>query len=72
MIANRFKRILLPLIALIWPIALMNGYSKQFSYARNEGHDIIKSLSEGLSVFNVKSPSDLLPWSTEHLWFLNY
>ena len=72
MIANRFKRILLPLIALIWPIALMNSYSKQFSYARNEGHDIIKSLSEGLSVFNVKSPSDLFPWSTEHLWFLNY
>ena len=70
MIANRFKRIFLPLIVMIGPVSILIDYSRKFSWERKGGHPLTESLSKSFSVFD--SPWNLIPESTAHLWFLNY
>ena len=38
MIANRFKRIFLPLIVMIGPVSILIDYSRKFSWERKGGH----------------------------------
>jgi hypothetical protein len=72
MMANRVKRILLPLLVMIAPISIMNAYFRNFSFERNEGHSILESFSRSFSIFAFPDIWELFPWTTAHLWFLNY
>ena len=69
MIANRFKRIFLPLIVMIWPISILIRFSQEFASYQAKGVGFTDSLVNGLRV--LKS-LEILPWSTQHLWFLNF
>ena len=72
MMSNRFKRILLPLFVMIAPINLLITYFRNFSFQRNEGFSIWESLSRGFEIFELPDRWELLPFTTAHLWFLNY
>tara|TARA_Y100000768_G_scaffold387793_1_gene380307 strand:+ start:402 stop:2054 length:1653 start_codon:yes stop_codon:yes gene_type:complete len=69
MILNRFKRIFLPLIVMIWPIYILNDFSKKFSEYQAKGLGFFDSLSNSFSAMKF---IESLPWSTLHLWFLNF
>ena len=69
MMANRVKRILLPLLVMIAPISIMNAYFRNFSFERNEGHSILESFSRSFSIFAFPDIWELFPWTTAHLFF---
>ena len=69
MISNRFKRIFLPLIVMIWPISVSIRFSQEFAYHQVKGIGFTHSLANSLGIFN---SLEILPWSTQHLWFLNF
>jgi len=70
MIRNRFKRIFLPLIIFLWPIYILNILGGEFAKYQNQGLGIIQSLDNSLDIFY--SAEGLIPWRTDHLWFLMY
>ena len=69
MISNRFKRIFLPLIVMIWPISVSIRFSQEFAYHQLKGMGFTESIVNSLSIFK---SLEVLPWSTQHLWFLNF
>ena len=69
MIVNRFKRIFLPLIVMIWPISIFIRFSQEFASYQAKGMGFTESIVNSLSI--LKS-LEVLPWSTQHLWFLNF
>ena len=69
MIVNRFKRIFLPLVVIIWPIWISIRFSQEFANYQAKGMGFIDSLENSLSIFK---SLEILPWSTQHLWFLNF
>ena len=70
MIRNRFKRIFLPLIIFLWPIYILNILGGEFAKYQNQGLGIIQSFDNSLGIFY--SIEGLIPWRTDHLWFLMY
>ena len=75
MIFNRFKRIFLPLIVFVGPLHILIEYFRKFSAVRNDGHNILDSLSISANMIIqvlAESPWELFPFTTLHLWFLNY
>ena len=69
MIENRFKRIFLPLIVMIWPISISIRFSQEFANYQLKGMSFTDSITNSISIFK---SLEILPWSTQHLWFLNF
>ena len=70
MLQNRVKRVLYPLLLLSVPIWYFNVFSGAFAENRRQGSDIVTSLISGVRIF-IETPSNLIPESTMHLWFLS-
>ena len=70
MLDNRFKRILLPLITLAWPIWILLVFGIEFNELRYK-NDILSSLKQSLFQY-MEEPWTLIPWETMHLWFLSF
>ena len=70
MLDNRFKRILLPLITLSWPIWILLSFGMKFNDLRYK-NDILSSLKQSLFQY-IEEPWMLIPWETMHLWFLSF
>ena len=70
MLDNRFKRILLPLITLAWPIWILLIFGMKFNELRYE-NGILYSLKQSLFQY-IEEPWVLIPWETMHLWFLSF
>ena len=70
MLDNRFKRILLPLITLAWPIWMLLTFGMKFNELRYK-NDILSSLKQSLFQY-IEEPWMLIPWETMHLWFLSF
>ena len=70
MLDNRFKRILLPLITLAWPIWILLTFGMKFNELRYK-NDILSSFKQSLFQY-IEEPWILIPWETMHLWFLSF
>ena len=70
MLKNRFKRLYLPLLVFSWPLWILNGICSEFAKNQANGSDIINSFSASFTIFS--SVEGLIPFMTQHLWFLNF
>ena len=70
MLKNRFKRLYLPLLVFSWPLWILNGICSEFAKNQANGSEIIKSFSNSFTIFS--SAERLIPFMTQHLWFLNF
>ena len=70
MLNNRFTRIFLPLIIMVWPIWILNNFTSKFNELRYE-KNILESLIQSFSKFFTNPWENFIPWDTGHLWFLS-